>query len=225
MTEKQAIKRWKDKGIQRCDMDFSCGGDSMNDWSFTFFDKDDKEFVDNELKNFFEDEVFKRVEFYVNSDGHYIGESGNVEITLNDEDDEDAPLFDYCKNSQSEWSETNISTMEITITPAMADYLNKRVSVINGSADDGVNFNYKEDFIQTKEEAEIEAEIEALVEEETEEYVPDNLSDVDDWFTFTTNLDDTDDDDNINIATAGVTIKGDKLLVQMRNQYTRYEEE
>lgn len=225
MTEKQAIKRWKDKGIQRCDMDFSCGGDSMNDWSFTFFDKDDKEFVDNELKNFFEDEVFKKVEFYVNSDGHYIGESGNVEITLNDEDDEDAPLFDYCKNSQSEWSETNISTMEITITPAMADYLKKRVSVINGSADDGVNFNYKEDFIQTKEEAEIEAEIEALVEEETEEYVPDNLSDVDDWFTFTTNLDDTDDDDNINIATAGVTIKGDKLLVQMRNQYTRYEEE
>jgi len=225
MTEKQAIKRWKDKGIQRCDMDFSCGGDSMNDWSFTFFDKDDKEFVDNELKNFFEDEVFKKVEFYVNSDGHYIGESGNVEITLNDEDDEDAPFFDYCKNSQSEWSETNISTMEITITPAMADYLKKRVSVINGSADDGVNFNYKEDFIQTKEEAEIEAEIEALVEEETEEYVPDNLSDVDDWFTFTTNLDDTDDDDNINIATAGVTIKGDKLLVQMRNQYTRYEEE
>ena len=83
----QEITLWKENKIHECIMEFSCGGDSMNDYDFKFYDKKGKEIVCVELKDFFEDEVFRRVEFYVNSDGHYIGEFGQVVITLNDEDE------------------------------------------------------------------------------------------------------------------------------------------
>ena len=60
ITELQeAIKEWKKHNISRCEMEFSCGGDSMNDTQFSFYDKNDIE-IDNELLwDFFNDEVYK----------------------------------------------------------------------------------------------------------------------------------------------------------------------
>ena len=89
METNEAIALWKELGITSATMEFSCGGDSMNDYHFTFYNvnSENKEVESSELDSFFDDEVFRNVEFYVNSDGHYIGESGTVEIEL-DEDDE-----------------------------------------------------------------------------------------------------------------------------------------
>ena len=35
----EAIELWHKNNIRECDCEFSCGGDSMNDTTFTFYDK------------------------------------------------------------------------------------------------------------------------------------------------------------------------------------------
>ena len=97
MQTNEAIALWKELGITSATMEFSCGGDSMNDYHFNFYNSENKQVENGELDSFFDDEVFREVEFYVNSDGHYIGEFGSVEITL-DEDDEEKENPKYINN-------------------------------------------------------------------------------------------------------------------------------
>ena len=114
-TEQDAVQEWKRLGITSCTMQFSCGGDSMNDYSFEFCKDGVGKVESEELKDFFDNEVFKKVEFYENSDGHYIGEAGSVEIELNgtgEEDDEH--FFSYSKTSQSEWNESFTETAPLS---------------------------------------------------------------------------------------------------------------
>lgn len=148
MKNNEAIALWNELGITRANMEFSCGGDSMNDYSFQFFDKDDNEVNGGELESFFDNEVFNRVDFYEASDGHYIGESGNVEITMGDED------FEYYKNAESEWSETFSDTFDFKLTKEEYDFIKEKVSNLNGGDSWGGenNVNYKIDCIVTDEE-------------------------------------------------------------------------
>lgn len=217
MIQQEAINKWNELNIQRCEMPFSCGGDSMGDWDFNFYDNENNLVVADVLKEFFNEDVFRQVDFYVDSDGYYQGESGTVEITLSDDDDE--PNFEYVKSAQLEFSETHVSTMEITLTPDMVEYINENVSNINGS-NDGIAINYKRDFILTPKQVELETELEALIENETRNYSPDELDEIDDWYSFTTNLGSTDDDEMTSNSTP--VIKGNKLLARMSNQYTDY---
>jgi len=126
MQTNEAIKLWKELNIDRCEMEFSCGGDSMNDTNFTLYDKEDNEVESEELADYFENQVYKEVEFYEVSDGHYMGEYGKVEITL---------------------------TMYVELSEKESEVLNK-VSNINGSIwDNEPNVNYKEDCVITDEES------------------------------------------------------------------------
>ena len=108
----EIIKIWKEKNIDHINFNFSCGGDSMNDTSIEIFDKEGELVQDGELESYFDDQTYKNVEFYVNSDGHYQGEFGVVEITLNDEEDD----FEYSKSASSEWNETCDNEVEIELT-------------------------------------------------------------------------------------------------------------
>lgn len=216
MTEQQVIQRWKDKGVVRCEMDFSCGGDSMNDYNFKLLDKDDNEVDDDEVKQYFEEVIWNKVEFYEASDGHYIGESGTVEITLNEEDDTEEPCFNYYKNAQSEWSETVVNTIGIKLTPEQIAFIEKNVRNINGSQDELV-VNYKRDFILTDADEAIQKSIERLVNDETKAFEPE-LEDEDtleDWFTFTTSIGNAEESGEL-------VIKDGELQISMRNQYTTY---
>lgn len=216
MTE--MIERWKQLNIESCSMNFSCGGDSMSDWDFTFTTKEGKQIEDQELKDFFDDEVFRNVDFYVNSDGHYIGENGVVEITLNEEDDTEEPYFSYCKDARSEWSETVVNTMGIKLTPEQIAFIEKNVRNINGSQDELV-VNYKRDFILTDADAAIQEDLETLIEDEVKGYVPDLDGDEDtleDWFTFSTSIDDDEEE------SGELVIKDGELQISIRNQYTTY---
>jgi len=211
MTKEEAIKRWKELGIITCVMVFNCGGDSMGDTDFIFHTKKTK-ISDEMLEEYFENEVYNNVEFYVNSDGHYMGESGTVEITLDEDDDE--PFFDYSKSAQSEWNEQTRNVLSIKLTPEMIDFINKNVSNINGSQD-RLTINYKRDFILSDADEKIHDELETLIQTETEEYQPGDVSSVDDWHTFTT-ADDEDDE------TDSLVIKDGMLLVNITNSYTEY---
>ena len=151
MQTNDAIKLWKELNIDRCTMEFSCGGDSMNDTEFTLYDKDDNVVECEELADYFDNEVYNKVDFYEVSDGHYMGEFGQVEITLEEDDDE--PYFSYDKQAQAEWEETFSDTMYVELSEKESEVLSK-VSNINSSfMDRENNINYKDDCVITEEES------------------------------------------------------------------------
>lgn len=146
-----AIQEWKELGIVLGKMEFSCGGDSMNDWSYIFLSKDDKEVESEFLVSFFDEEVFKKVDFYVNSDGHYQGEAGTVDITLDEK--EESPEFKYDKISQSEWTETLSEYCEIKVSPKEYEFLKNKISMISGEGwNTDVEVIYKGDCILSDKE-------------------------------------------------------------------------
>lgn len=185
----EMVKLWKDNKIKSCEMEFSCGGDSMNDYEFVFYNDKNKQVVCEELKDFFEDEVFKRVEFYVNSDGHYIGEFGSVSITLN-EDSETA--FDYGKEATSEWSESYSETTEIELTKDETDFVSKYVGSIVGG-EDGNAINYKVDLIVTDEIETLSDKLLEKINQTAIDYEFDESEgEPEEWYRFSTRIDDED---------------------------------
>jgi hypothetical protein len=183
MGLEEAVKLWKELGITHCTMNFNCGGDSMGDTSFSFEDENG-DVSCQELEDFFDDEVYRHVEFYENSDGHYQGESGTVEIDLNEDEGE----FEYSKCATGEWSETETSIIDVELSPKMIEFIQKNISNINGSYDGGAVINFKRDFIMTNEDEVLLKEIEDKIFEVVEEYEPDlKDGELDEWFTYTTN--------------------------------------
>lgn len=177
------IKIWKEKNIDHVNFNFSCGGDSMNDTSIDIFDKEGKLVQDSELESYFDDQTYKNVEFYENSDGHYQGEFGVVTIEF-DEDEND---FTYSKSSSSEWSESSVNEAEIELTDEEAKFVADYVLNINGGEDD-IQTNYKKDFILTNEQEETLKGLEEKISEFAQDYTPNDVEgEINEWHTYTTN--------------------------------------
>lgn len=173
------IKLWKENDVEHIDFEFSCGGDSMNDTTLIIYDTNGDVVNNDELENYFDNEVYHNVNFYEASDGHYMGESGNVHIILNDEETD----FEYSKDSQSEWCEHTPFTEQINLTDEEVDFIDKYVSDINGNSSEGdYNVNYKVDFIMNDELVEVEEKLMDKIKDYFENYEP-NLSDMSDWHT------------------------------------------
>ena len=135
----ELITLWKKHNIGHVEFDFYCGGDSMGDTTLRIYDKkgqslNDK--IDFERENgsswgeykeriltLIEDKIYADVEFYVNSDGHYQGESGMVEMTF----DEEESMFDCSKSSESEWSERETNNILVDLTKEEFEFINKYV--------------------------------------------------------------------------------------------------
>lgn len=202
------IKLWKELGVTHIDFEFCCGGDSMNDTTLNIH-KGDEIIENNELETFFDNEVYKRVEFYVNSDGHYQGESGNVLIELNDEGDD----FNFMKSAQSEWCERTTNEVEVELTDEEIAFVNEFVADINGGESEGANFNYKKDFIINEKRKELIDSIGNKVDDVCGNFIPEveGDGDVSDWYSYTTNEDD--------ITDSVVVIKGNKMIVNVSNEY------
>ena len=185
MTKSEAIALWKENGIERCEMQFYCGGDEMGEYSFEYFDVDDNEVKCSELDTYFDEEVFKVIDFYVNSDGHYMGESGSVHITINDLDLDDEDIdFDYIKSAESEWNETITNTLEVKLNEEQINYLKEFISGFVGGSDEFTQFNYSKDFIMTDEHERIEKEIGEIIDDVTSSYEPHTENEVQDWYNF-----------------------------------------
>ena len=148
MQVNEAIELWKKLGIERGNMEFSCGGDCMNDYNFEFFDENDNNVESEELVSYFDNAVFDRVDFYVNSDGHYMGESGNVQISLDDDEEED---FSYYKDAESEWHEQFTEYVNHPLTKEQYDFIKTNIENINGEGSWTKNVNYKVDCILSDE--------------------------------------------------------------------------
>jgi hypothetical protein len=157
MQTNEVIKLWKELNIDRCEMEFSCGGDSMNETDFTLYDKGG-EVVDNEeLTDYFNGQVYNEIDFYEVSDGQYMGEFGKVVITLEeDEDNEEDSVFNYDKQAQAEYEEMFFSNTYVELNEKERELLLTKVENINGGGwDNELNVNYKDDCVLTDEEEEL----------------------------------------------------------------------
>ena len=209
----EIIKLWKEKNIDHVDFNFSCGGDSMNDTDIVIYDKDGNEVECSEIKDHIDDKVYNEVEFYVNSDGHYMGESGTVKVELVEDDEE--PYLSYSKSSQSEWSESYQNNEEITLTDKQAEIVSKYVDNINGGEGGEIVVNFKTDCILSDEEqAELDS-LETTIIEFVEGYEPEDIEgELSDWYSFTTN----DDDEQLKLV-------GNKLTLSITKQAYVYRDE
>lgn len=206
----EIIKLWKELGVEQVKFEFSCGGDSMNDTSITIEGKDGSEIDNVELRDYFDDVVYKRVEFYEASDGHYQGEFGNVYITLSDDEDD----FDYNKSSQSEWSERVESEVPVELTDEQMKFIKSKVLNINGDCD-SLNVNYKNDCILSDKEEEFVDELENSLLDILRNYSPDtDEGEVGEWFTFTTNEEGED-----------IKFIGNSIVIQISNEVTIFRDD
>lgn len=189
MELKEAIARWKELNVDRVVLTFNCGGDSMGDMDWAVFDTDDNIIEDEDLTSYFDNEVFNRVDFYVNSDGHYIGEAGTVTIGLELEDEDIEQDFIYNKEAYSDYSESLQNEMLIELTDAEVAYIKEYVRDINGGGSEDVNINYSKDFIMTDEMSELEDSIGQKINDSTSQYVPEDIEEgghLEDWYNFNT---------------------------------------
>lgn len=155
--ELEVIKAWKDLRVTMVEFQFDCGGDSMGNTEFTVM-TDEGAIDAPEIVAYFDEEIYKRVEFYEVSDGHYQGESGTVEITLI-EDEGEEPYFQYDKQSTSQWSESYSNTGQVELTQEEADFIKTYIRSIVGGSDDSDAVNYSQDFIMSDKQEEMLTDI------------------------------------------------------------------
>lgn len=168
----ELIKEWLEKGVDRAEFEFSCGGDSMNDTNLVFFDKENKEVImSNESKETLDNDIYNNVEFYVNSDGHYQGEHGTVLIEFNAEDNE----FNYIKSATSEWSESFSDTIEIEVTPELHKFCKEYIYEISGEHN-YLDIEYAKDFYINSEKLKMLEDIQEIINEAVDDHEPEDKS-------------------------------------------------
>lgn len=213
MTEKEIIQLWKENGVESIDFVFDCGGDQMNDTTINILDKKGELIECKEIEDYFDNKIYDNVEFYVNSDGHYQGENGNVYITLEDENEEE-PYFSYSKCSMEEYNEREEFDVMVELSDEEIEYISLYVNNINTGWGDDMNFNYKTDFIKTDRHEELEKSIDEKLTKFYDDYEPEvegELSGAD--MSLNTN-----EDENV------ITIEGNKLKVTLYYESYVYKE-
>jgi hypothetical protein len=165
-TENDIIQIWKENNIEKCVMEFSCGGDSMGDTEFTLYDNEGNQVSNDDITEYFDHEIYDYVDFYEVSDGHYMGESGTVTIELEEYDGESS--FTFSKDAQSEFEETFSGIMEFNLTEVEVKLLEEKISNFNKSEwDSQVFINYKDDCVITDEEEVILNDLIKRIEDES----------------------------------------------------------
>ena len=194
-----AVDLWKSHQVEKCEMNFSCGGDSMNDYNFDFLDKDEKSVdVSKELSDEIESRVFNEVHFYEASDGYYIGETGVVYITL----DDDGESFTFTKTAESEFSEQYTERTILKLEDSEVKFINEKVLNINGGDGDCV-INFKTDCILSDEEEVIYDTLKEKVKDFAEDYeFTEAEGEQEDYYTFSTN----EEGDEIDIVDNNIKI-------------------
>jgi hypothetical protein len=168
----ELIKEWLEKGVDRAEFEFSCGGDSMNDTSLVFFDKESKEIImSNESRETLDNDIYSNVEFYVNSDGHYQGEHGTVLVEFNVEENE----FNYSKSATEEWSESFTDIIKLEITPELHKFCKEYVLEISGESN-YLDIEYAKDFYINSEKCKMLEDIQEIINEAIDDHKPEDTS-------------------------------------------------
>ena len=180
---KEAIERWKLLKVTNVEFEFSCGGDSMNDTDI-IINAGDETISDEILENYFDNETYNKVDFSVNSDGHYQGEAGTVYIKL------DGDCFTYEKNAKSEWSESFTEMVYVTLNEDEISFVKENILNFNGE-EDVISTLYKKDIFLSDEDEALVGRIEEKIRKAVHDFVPKGFGgeddgEISDWFSFNT---------------------------------------
>lgn len=209
MEIEEAVSLWKELNVHYCNCTFYCGGDEMGDTDFTLFDAEDNTINSDELIGYLDNEMYNRVDFYVNSDGHYIGESGIVKIELNEDGDD----FYFMKSAEAEYSESIDSEYFVELSDDEIKLISNKVSSIVGGYDEITRFFYKNDCILSDKELTLIEEITKKIEDVTYNFQPEIYDgELEEWCRFNT---DNDNDDTI-------IINGNEVKLFIQNNYTTF---
>ena len=168
----ELIKEWKEKGVDRAEFEFSCGGDQMNDSYLNFFNKENKEIIMSaESKETLDNDIYNNVEFYVNSDGHYLGESGTVLIEFNEEENN----FTYSKSAIEEFSESFTDSITIEIAPELHKFCKEYIFEISGEHR-YLDIEYEKDFYINSEKSKMLEDIQEIINETMYNHEPEDTS-------------------------------------------------
>jgi hypothetical protein len=166
---------------------YQAGGDSINDYSNNFYLNDEEVTIEGIDVS---DYVLDIIDIADTSDGHYLGEFGNVIITL--EDDELQVVKDY----QTEWSVSEDEVMYISVSEKQIEVLKKiksfTLSVYEHSLED---IDFTEDLYITNE---MNTAIDNIVEnaiDKADDFLNSLPNDIDDYKTIT--MEDGLEDDNL----------------------------
>lgn len=166
---------------------YQAGGDSINDCSSNFYLKDEEVTVEDIDVS---DYVLDIIDIADTSDGHYLGEFGNVIITL--EEDELQVVKDY----QTEWSVSEDEVMYISVSEKQIEILKKiksfTLSVYEHSLED---IDFTEDLYITDE---MSTAIDNIIEnaiDKADDFLNSLHNDIDDYRTIT--MEDGLEDDNL----------------------------
>lgn len=152
----RAIELWHKCKVDNAEFNFSCGGDCMNDTETTLYNAKGHEFKKKtddlaELEELINEQVYKNVNFYEVSDGHYQGEAGTVYIKLNDENTD----FEFVKEAEAEYNESYTEEFEFDLSQEEADFLKEYGSSIHADYGSKPEILYKKDFVMTDERDEL----------------------------------------------------------------------
>ena len=166
---------------------YQAGGDSLNDYSNNFYLNDEEVTVEDIDVS---DYVLDIIDIADTSDGHYLGEFGNVIITL--EEDELQVVKDY----QTEWSVSEDEVMYISVSEKQIEILKKiksfTLSVYEHSLED---IDFTEDLYITNE---MNTAIDNIIEnaiDKADDFLNSLPNDIDDYKTIT--MEDGLEDDNL----------------------------
>ena len=166
---------------------YQAGGDSLNDYSSNFYLNNEEVTVEDIDVS---DYVLDIIDIAEASDGHYLGEFGNVIITL--EDDELQVVKDY----QTEWSVSEDEVMYISVSEKQIEILKKiksfTLSVYEHSIE---HIDFTEDLYITDE---MSTAIDNIIEnaiDKADDFLNSLHNDIDDYRTIT--MEDGLEDDNL----------------------------
>ena len=166
---------------------YQAGGDSINDYSNNFYLNDEEVTVEDIDVS---DYVLDIIDIADTSDGHYLGEFGNVIITL--EEDELQVVKDY----QTEWSVSEDEVMYVSVSEKQIEILKKiksfTILVYEHSLED---IDFTEDLYITDE---MRTAIDNIVEnaiDKADDFLNSLPNDIDDYKTIT--MEDGLEDDNL----------------------------
>lgn len=208
MENSEIIELWKELKVTNVQFNFSCGADSMGDTSIRII-TDNGEIENKTLENYFDREVYENVDFYVNSDGNYLGESGTVYITLRND------KFIYNKISTFEYLEDVEARVKVYLTDEEVDFINEYVFNIVGSEYDDLIYNYKKDFVLTDELEKIQDSISSKIKE-SYSYSLFDLKSNEDFFY-------SSDEYRVNVPNP-IVINDNNLEVEFITSIIRYED-
>ena len=147
------LELWKKLNVDEAKFTFSAGGDSMNDTEMALYNEGGERIHDTELEDLLSEEVYNQVSFYEVSDGHYLGEHGEVIIGM----DDDGETLYFNKSSRSEYEETATNAEEVKVEDWVKESILAKIDSISGTPYDSVTMwevNYKGDCIFTDKDEE-----------------------------------------------------------------------